>query len=331
MTPKIRIDSTHPVVARLIELQESESDKSFADSKLSVSETVWNRIRNGKYQAEDHTRVLRKLSNDLAAILETQQIQGSIAEKRIIPLSHITAARDALNIAFAEERNRVVIVLADTGGGKTIIANSIKRDFAARTAIVEASETWRKSYLAGVQDIARACGIAAPSENTRRAQEELITLLQKPRIIVIDEGNYFGSACMNLVKAIVNKTQSIVVILAMPTLWQTLTKKSNQEARQLRNRAAAILEFGKVKKADVRLALESSIPNWSTLNGSTAAAVAAVTDNANRFGLWNTVFSIVDFVNQEAGDGDLTLDIITRAATDVLKLRNTKDSLLLGN
>jgi len=322
MQDNVQIDSAHPVVSRLIEIQGKESDKAFATAKLSVSETVWYRIKNGKYQADDHTRVLRKLTADLSGITDDEALTGSIKRKRILALSYVTEARDALNMAFAEERNRIVIVLADTGGGKTTIAKSIERDFSSRTAMVEATETWRNSYLAGIQDISRACGIPEPKNNTRLAQDELITELKKsPRIIIIDEGNYFGAACLNLVKSIVNQTRSIVVILAMPKLWKTITYARNEEARQLRNRAAAILEFNKVKLADVRLAMKAAVPNWSSLNGSSEAAAKAITQAANAFGLWNTVFSVADFIVQEAGNGTLTLDIVQKAADDVQKLR----------
>lgn len=322
MQHNVQIDSTHPVVSRLIELQCRESDKAFTAAKLSVSETVWYRIKNGKYQADDHSRVLRKLTADLSGIIDSEALTGSIKRKRILQLSYVTEARDALNMAFAEERNRIVIVLADTGGGKTTIAKSIERDFSSRTAMVEATETWRNSYLAGIQDISRSCGIPEPKNNTRVAQDELITELKKnPRIIIIDEGNYFGAACLNLVKTIVNQTPSIVVILAMPKLWKTITFARNEEARQLRNRAAAILEFNKVKLADVRLAMKAAVPNWASLNGSSEAAAKTITEAANAFGLWNTVFSVADFIVQEAGDGSLTLDIVQKAADDVQKLR----------
>lgn len=322
MQDNVQIDSTHPVVSRLLEIQGKESDKTFATAKLSVSETVWYRIKNGKYQADDHSRVLRKITADLSGIIDSEALTGSIKRKRILPLSYVTEARDALNMAFAEERNRIVIVLADTGGGKTTIAKSIERDFSSRTSMVEATETWRNSYLAGIQDISRSCGIPEPKNNTRVAQDDLITELKKnPRIIIIDEGNYFGAACLNLVKTIVNQTPSIVVILAMPKLWKTITFARNEEARQLRNRAAAILEFNKVKLADVRLAMKSAVPHWSSLNGSAEAAAKTVTEAANAFGLWNTVFSVADFIVQEAGNGTLTLDIVQKAADDVQKLR----------
>lgn len=319
----ITIDSTHPVVSRLIELQGDATNKQFCDAHLSVSETVWYRVKEGKYPAGDHTRVLRKLTADLASILDHEALTGGIKTQSILPLTHITSARDALNMAFAEDRNRIVIVLADTGGGKTMIAKSIIRDFSTRACHIEATESWRKSYLAGIQGISRGIGIDEPSKNTRQAEFELLDHLSRhPRIIVIDEGNYFGAACLNLVKAIVNQTKSIVVILSMPVLWKFITRTSQQEARQLRNRAAAILEFTAVKRADVQVVLSETIPAWHTLNGTAPKAVAAVAEAANNFGLWNTVFSIADFINQESGSGGpLTLDIVQAAVADVAKLR----------
>lgn len=322
MNQSVQLDHNHPVVARLIEIQGNQSDKDFCE-KLSVSQTVWYRIKNGNYPASDHTSVLRKITSDLSSILDNEAMTGGIREKRILPLTHVTATHEALNMAFSEDRNRIVITLADTGGGKTIIANSIARQFPSRTVLVEATESWRKSYLSGIHGISRACGIEEPRNHMRLAEAELLDQLRKhPRIIVIDEGNYFGAACLNLIKLIVNQTRSIVVILAMPVLWKFITRSSNQEARQLRNRAAAILEFTQIKRADVSTALEASIPNWATLNGATAKAVAAVTEAANNFGLWNTVFSIVEFIAAEAGPKDqLTLDLVTAAVADVTRLR----------
>lgn len=306
-----------------MEIQGEVSNKQFADAHLTVSETVWFRVRGGKYPAEDHTRVLNKLTDDLSRYLDREEMESSVKTQKILPLSHITAARDALNLAFREERNRVVIVLADTGGGKTMITRSIARDFSTRTIVVEATEAWRNSYLAAIHGIARAAGISEPRQNKRQAEIELLELLNKqPRIIVIDEGNYFGSAALNLVKAIVNQTRSIVVILALPVLWKFITRASSQEARQLRNRAASILDqFDTLRKSDVTLALNETVPNWNTLNGSSGAAVNIVMDAANSFGLWNTVFTIASFINDESAGQSLTLDIVKQAATDVQKLR----------
>jgi hypothetical protein len=318
----VKLDSTHPVVSRLIELQGDEPDQSYCKNRLSVSPTTWLRVKNGNYAADDHSRVLKKLSADLSEILDSLALEAGIRETPIIPLRHITDARDALHLAFAEDRNRLVIALADTGGGKTMIARSIARDFPSRVASVEATESWRNSYLAGIAGIAAVCGIEKLPNNSRLAEEKLFEELNaRPRIIVIDEGNYFGSSCLNLVKAILNKTRSIVVILAMPVFWNFICNKARQEARQIRNRTAALLEFGKLRASDVRSAMEKSVPEWHSLNDSSTVAVNEITAAANNFGLWNTVFSVASFITQESAGATVTLDIVRSAITDVSALR----------
>jgi hypothetical protein len=159
MQPTIQIDSQHPVVSRLIELQASDSDRSFARDWLTVSETTWFRIKAGSYAADDHSKVLDKLTSDLAKYLDHLALTSGAKDKPILPLSHIIESRRALNIAFGEDRNRLIIALADTGGGKTTIVKSICRDFPGRVAPVEATEPWRNSYLAGLHGIGTACGL----------------------------------------------------------------------------------------------------------------------------------------------------------------------------
>jgi len=320
-TTTIQIDKDHPVVSRLIELQASDSDRTFSRDWLSVSETTWFRIKTNSYKADDHSKALEKLTSDLAKLLDHIALTSGKVQP-ILPLSHISESRKALNIAFGEDRNRLIITLADTGGGKTTIVKSICRDFPGRVAPVEATETWRHSYLAGLHGIGAACGILDLPSNSRRAEQLLLTeLMARPRIILIDEGNYFGPACLNLVKAILNNSSSVIGIYALPVFWNFITRSSLHEARQLRNRTAAMLQFDSVKDSDVRLALSKSVPGWDSLNGSAAAAATLVRKAANSFGLWNTVFSAANFIADESNGAPITLEMVERAVTDISRLR----------
>lgn len=321
-TTPIQIDKDHPVVSRLIQIQDADSDRTFARDRLSVSETTWFRIRSGSYQAADHSKVLDRLTTDLAKLIDHIALTSGSKEAPILPLSHITDSRKALNIAFGEERNRLVITLADTGGGKTTICKSICRDFPGRVAPVEATESWRNSYLAGIHAIAAACDLGGLPNNSRRAEQTLFEELKlRPRIILIDEGNYFGPACLNLVKAILNNSASVISIFALPVFWNFITRSSLHEARQLRNRTAAMLHFESVKDADVRLALSKTVTGWETLNGSCAAAATLVRKAANSFGLWNTVFSAAAYITEDAAGAPVTIDMVERAVADISRLR----------
>jgi hypothetical protein len=318
----IKLDATHHVVARLIEIQGTASDANFA-KRLPIDSTNWTRVKNGTYGAADHSRVLAKLSAALDDILDEIAITSGSTETPILPLSHITRTRKALNIAFAEDRNRLVICLTDTGGGKTSIAKSIQRDFPARAAAVEASEPWRNSYLAGIHAIGEKIGIQEDLRNNARRDEKTLIdeLSANPRIITIDEGNYFGHATLNLVKLILNNSRSIVVIFAMPVFWNYITRASFHEARQLRNRAAGILKFEVLKPSDVKLVLENKVPGWSTLQDPDRA-IRLVCDAGNQFGLWNTVFPAAKFIAQESAEsGQVTIETVEQAVSDIAGLR----------
>lgn len=308
------------VINALLQHQGDLSDTAFAKRWLSVSPTTWLRVRTGEYAADDHTPVWQKLQNDLRALQEHELItQGR--ESEILPLEHIKLALQSLNMAFAESRNRLVVILSETGGGKTTITRAIEREYPGRVARTEATEPWRNSYLAGIHAIADSCGLEGLPNNTRVAEDRLFRYLKNsPRIIVIDEGNYFGPATLNLVKAILNQTASIVVITSLPILWERMKASAWQETRQLRNRTAALIEFKSVTQRDVRALMESMLPNWHSLGTSERSAVASVQKAANAFGLWNTVKSIADSI-ADTCDGTITLDQVERSISDVAILR----------
>ena len=218
----MKILPTDPVVSELVTHQGTMSDAQFAKRWLTVSPTTWFRIRTGEYMADDHASAYTKLTSDLRALQEHLIIsQGRSHE--ILPLEHVELSLQALRMAFAESRNRLVVVLSETGGGKTTITRAIEQEFPGRVARAEATEPWRQSYLAGIHAVGEACGLHDLPNNSRAAESRLIKeLVARPRIIVIDEGNYFGPATLNLVKAILNLTGSTVFITSLPVLWQRM-------------------------------------------------------------------------------------------------------------
>jgi len=320
----MQIETQHPVILRLLELQASQSDKAFAKRWLTVSETTWFRVKSGDYSANDHSRVFDKLSSDLAR-LEDHLVITDGADPEVLPLQHIAIGLAATRCAFGQARNRLVIILAETGGGKTSIAQAIREEFPGACANAQASEPWRTSYLAALQSIADACGIGQLPASTRNAENKLIVYLKEnPRLIVIDEGNYFGPATLNLVKLILNLTRSTVVILALPIFWDGLIRTARQEAQQLRNRTAAKVTLSEIDAAGVAILLCAHLGSqWSDMDAvEIRSAISKIVREAKTFGLWNTVVSIALEIRTEAGDSVIDPKIIDRAISNVRALRN---------
>lgn len=320
----MQLDKHHPTVAALISHQGDLTDKAFSKRWLTVSETTWFRVRTGSYKAADHTAVLDKLTADLGALTDHLAITaGNTNGAAVLDLNNVKLGIAAVRRAFGQQRNRLVVILGETGAGKTVVAQAIAAEYPGAATVVEASETWRDSYLAPIAAAAKACGLTTLPTSARKAEGALIETLQKrPRILIIDEGNYFGPAALNLVKLILNETSSTVVVLALPELWDRIVRGARQESLQLRNRTAAKISLDSIGTDDARAVLRHHAGEfWPGLGKDESKAVAAIVREAVSFGLWNTVVSIAQEIAAVAG-GPVTLDEVDRAISTVRALRH---------
>jgi type II secretory pathway predicted ATPase ExeA len=317
----------HPVVARLIVLQGKTSNQRFA-ARLSCTVSSWGRIREGAYHAKDTTRMLEKLTIDLASLEKSTAKDDATAASDIAGTSLIRLGMAAVDRAFDEVRDRLVVVLSPTGGGKTTFVRALELKHVGMIT-VEASETWRSSYLAACHAILRALGVDAASlpHGTRAAESMLIEMLKTaPKTIAIDEAHYFGPGTINLVKAILNQSASTVVMLSIPDLWSRMQKTAWQEAEQLRSRTCAVVRVTELSKDDVALvfarAFEAPLRAGQVTKADATEMVAAIRAEANRFGLMDTVARIIaeieaDFEKREG----LTPEGVLKACAVVAALR----------
>lgn len=321
--PATYLDSTHPVVARLIELQADQSDAIFAARWLSLSATTWFRIKQGSYGARDHSRVLEKLEGGLAAIEDERASRANSPGGRTLQLTGLKTGLAAVRRAFGETRDRLVVILAPTGGGKTTFARALEATYPGRVSSVEATETWRTSYLAAIHVLGQAIGLPDLSNSTRLAEAALLDALRaRPRIICIDEGHYFGAATINLIKAILNQTGCTVVLLAIPALWSRIKRSAWEESEQLRTRTCALVEARHLSVEDAQVFLADRLgAAFSQLNDEAAEAARLVANAGNEFGLLDTAERIAAEASTEAGTAPLTLDIIKAAIRNTTALR----------
>lgn len=320
----ITIDASHPTIAALIAKQGDMSDKKFANKYLitahlgKVSETVWFRLKKGYYKVADYSELIAKLEACLAQIHDQEVIMADRKERSVEALTNVRVGITSVNRAFNQVRDRLCVILTPTGGGKSTIAKAVKMKF-TNSVIVEATETWRKSYIASMQAIGLSLGLTNMSSCSRLAEHELFSELKlHQRIIIIDEGNYFGKESLNLVKAILNKTECIVLILAMPELWQVMKKKTMSETAQLRTRTVSFVELTSITATDVETLLTKNVGDLSKLNGSKSKCISMVTNAANSFGLYNTVMKIIDEIKKD----ELSEENVKQAIDNVRKLTN---------
>lgn len=149
---------------------------------------------------------------------------------------------------------RLVVVLAPTGGGKTIIANYLADKFNAR--FVEVRDVWRdsKSGFVPLLDICRAVGLRVKKKsacNIAAIQDDLIKVCSDRKIVLcFDEGEHFGRAALNLLKLLLNKTRIVPVIFCVTGEFENWPDYWENEAAQIARRTHAMVELSVIEAAD---------------------------------------------------------------------------------
>ena len=309
------LTSKNPVIQRLVELQGHEKDSMFAKRWLGISPTTWYRLKNDEYGAQPE-HMIERCRGGLAALEDYLSLKANNGvPRRVIKLTIVKQALEAIKIASAQSRDRLAVVLAPTGGGKSMTIAAVQEQYPGRVAIAEATEPWRGSYLAACLGVGKALGLSDIPTNKRLAESAVITeLTSRPRILAVDEAHYFGPSTINLIKAILNLTNTTVLLLAIPSLWSRMKSHAWEEAEQIRSRTTSTVDIRECGYKDVSDFVEDRIPNAkSDLGKSYESAIVNIIASSNRFGLWDTVERICEEAISQSNKCKLTLDIINNA------------------
>jgi hypothetical protein len=240
---------------RALQQQLGLTDAAFVREHLTVSATVWSRLNSGTYPA-DATSALVRLETNLrqlrVKLAKNAKLTGGRLFHHFAQQKAVIEAVTTCKLKPADDPNRFVGYLAPTGGGKTALGRELK--VMHDGIYVEARESWRKSYFAALVDIGAAaeCDMTEMSKGERFAEAEVLRrFCSNRRVLIIDEGEYFGPRTINLVKMLLNQTPTVVVLLAIPELFDRWQRASWQEARQINRRAEAIVELELITPAEV--------------------------------------------------------------------------------
>ena len=205
---------------------EAEFHQRYLSSFMSY--TVWHRLRHHNYNGD----VPKQIANVCKAIANIKDMLNgcSVPEQETSSEFHEFPVFQALSTAVSLARNRndetrLVIYLAQTGGGKTAFIRQMMDKYNA--VFCEADRTWGKSYASPAYDICKSIGLPGPWRSARSARSALITEMRKSRgFLCIDEANTFGKEACDLIKAILNQTSWTVVITAIPIFFDKMLLSS---------------------------------------------------------------------------------------------------------
>lgn len=310
------IHQTIEELKRFEELRGIPSER-FAREKLKISGGTWSQIKAGKYTLEPGTKVVENIEQALEILREdAAQPEWKKHDWPIVQTAPLRAGLTGFKDCLNDTQNRLFIYLAPQGGGKTTFRNFLKGEFKDSCISADATEPWKNSYMATLVCVCDAAGLGSGYYQPIAAQNALLDRLRKKvRVLVIDEAHYLGRASINLVLAILNQTNTAVVLLGTPKLWNKMIAGAEEEISQLRRRVKAKMEFSRLTEADIRLVLKSR------LAGFTADMIAPVMASANKFGLFDTVSEICARALQNAKGKTVDLAEIETAIQQLESVR----------
>lgn len=203
-------------------------------------------------------------------------------EKEII-LRTLPPAEAVLGAVFSVKLNRgiqrFVLIEGESGAGKT----EALRLAAAETAdavYVSASEAWTFTPSYAVKSILKACGVTYPEKApmplgfTRRLEDLLEALRNRPRCLLVDEGQHVSAVVLNVLKEIINTTGSWVVLGTMSSLWRKVQSERWAEVKQLLHNRMHLRVILPPPDADAVEAYMESRLGLKVEEGKTAASQA---------------------------------------------------------
>lgn len=246
------------LIQKLIAFQGDQTDAVFSAS-LEYSGSTWNKIKHsispdkaGNYFADVQKpeKVFESLQQSLN-LLERKRQRGERAHtESFFEFKPFMAAMKAIDDCLVKAKNgdpnRFIIFLAETGGGKSALCQQVEISGKFKGVTLEAREKWKENGTVSTRAIAEACGLQPSTWWPRtRIEDELIRFCNTRKVVLcIDEGEYFGPGTLNLFKLLLNQSNVVILVAAIPKSyerWTDSTKATWHEAKQLIRRTHAVI------------------------------------------------------------------------------------------
>lgn len=265
-TPQEETPGTELIAtARLIDdyrkaLPSPPSDRSWLKMWPALGSTkLWSSLLRGTAEKVSAQKRLAHYKGVLAALRANIDKRGE--EELYSDLSHVeVAALATLRLLHHHGKDRLIIIEGTSGSGKTSILTLISQGEAAGSYYgTEADECWSNIRNA-CHSLLTMLGYGStqhPIPYGKKDRQDLLlkAISEKGRITIgIDEAHHFAPSVLNLIKTILNRTDAIIIIAGMETLFQKLRAAASEEAKQLyHNRLFARISLDTPAELDVRL------------------------------------------------------------------------------
>ncbi|NCC52814.1 MAG: hypothetical protein EOM20_16585 [Spartobacteria bacterium] len=290
------------------------TDAAFHRRYLPRAYSTWHRIQHDGY-AGNTSKAIKEYEQALRTLENIRAFAPKIeSDEPFYMMPVFESVVEAVNRAHARtDENRLVVFLAPTGGGKDAMCRHLAKTHNAK--IVEGRESWRKSYYAGCADVCNALHVKGPWRSTREVEFDMLAKINgHNHTIVANEGNSFGPQTFNMFKLILNQTSAVVVVCAIPGIFDRMRLKSWYESTQFLRRAVAVISAPEIDPENVR-------PFMAELNFGDDRDICAelITIAANTFGRFNMVKRIIENLRDEhsyANGRKVSIDAVETAIAE---------------
>lgn len=269
------------------------TNAEFVEGCSSMAEQSWYQLSTGRYGAKDCTKMVAVAKKHVierrAIFIKSQNLKpvGFIESDKF---SEVVGAVDSAQAAAdIGDDDKIIWVIGESGMGKTEIARQLVDRKTA--SLVTASESWREGFLDALTDFAEAIGIPHPVNADGKdkawgskgaAEREIMKKLKtSPRVLCVNEVEFFSRRVLNLLRKIADETKTVIVIFCVPEFYNEILKQGGAYAKQLRTRTEGVVWLDKIERSDIAKLLSHY---WPALkDDQTAAEIAKY---ANEFGGW---------------------------------------------
>lgn len=300
-------------------IREAQLDQKLSDSELCRKFTglgstkTYQRIRERKNLDELDLEKWLLSYRAVWALFEGGVSEENPGEEYYEDLTPVLRLKRAINGAMkATGNDRLVIMEADTGSGKSTSRKLVEKKYGQRVVFVEACVAWNDSPAAFLAEILRTFGQRHPPMLTMKRLEIVLAILCSTRTcLIIEEAHHFGPKCLNMLKTLINQTPGEFVLLTLRTLWKRLEREAYEEARQLTgNRLFERIKIESLHPGDVKKMLER---RCKVAPEDLTGASRMVTERAQGKGNLAFVRDVCRRASELADGEPVTLDVINSA------------------
>jgi hypothetical protein len=276
----------------------------------------------------DELNLARQLVNYSGAVEYIKSLRASERppEPEYDDFANVVDSLAAVARAMQEDSiARFVVIQGENGTGKDAVLRALTARWGKVLLPVEASELWRESLSVPLADIIASLNVRrqrdgetsesfkVPMHPHARLLLILEELAKRKLILCVNEGHHMGPRALNLLKTIINKTGTVVVMECVPKLLTRLVNSNYEEAIQLfGNRLCERVNLDSPRPDEIELLFERrGLVFAEPKDGPVAAGL--VGGEAPQFGNWRYVVQVCREARDTAAGKPVTLDQFSSA------------------